>query len=234
MVRASRSSVNSGGTVSQSFRYLAAAALGILALASAGSAQPDDLVLVATVGPDFTIALADAAGKPVSRVREGQYKVVVHDHSDIHNFVLANKPDGRRVRIDSGVEFVGTKEFAVDLAPGEYGFACSPHWETMNGRLTVVAAPTPPRQTEPKRLVAAVALMGAVSFSAKTLAPATYLVTVRDSSRRANFHLRGPGLDRRTGLAFVGTVTWRVRLVTGSYTYWSDSAEKRKRSIRVR
>ena len=56
--------------------------------------------------------------------------------------VPSPKRYGLRVNIDSGVEFVGDKTFTVDLQPGAYGYACSPHWQTMNGGFTVVGAPT--------------------------------------------------------------------------------------------
>jgi hypothetical protein len=33
-------------------------------------------------------------------------------------------------------------------------------------------------------------------------------LVIRDRSSSHNFHLYGPGVDRRTGVAFVGTRTW--------------------------
>jgi hypothetical protein len=39
-----------------------------------------------------------------------------------------------------------------------------------------------------------------------------------------NFHLVGPGVNRRTGAAFTGTVTWTVRLARGTYRFGSDPA----------
>jgi plastocyanin len=38
----------------------------------------------------------------------------------------------------------------------------------------------------------------------------TYEITVRDRSSQHNFHLTGPGVDRETSVAFVGTMTWTV------------------------
>lgn len=115
--------------------------LALLALACAilpGAAGAENPVLVATVGPGFTIGLADANGKPVDVVTAGHYTLVVHDLSAEQNFVLANKPDGLRLRVETTVEFVGDKSFDIDLAEGRYGYACSPHWQVMNGSLTAI------------------------------------------------------------------------------------------------
>jgi hypothetical protein len=62
--------------------------------------------------------------------------------------------------------------------------------------------------------------------------PAT--VVVRDRSARDSFHLTGRGLDRRTGIGFRGTATWRVELRPGTYVYRSDARGSRLRgTLRV-
>ncbi len=44
------------------------------------------------------------------------------------------------------------------------------------------------------------------------------------SRRRDSFHLSGPGVNKKTGTKFTGTVTWKVTLKTASaYRYWSDA-----------
>jgi plastocyanin len=56
-----------------------------------------------------------------------------------------------------------------------------------------------------------------------TLKPGTYAITVRDRSDFHNFRLRGPGrVNKATGVAAVGTKTWTVRLVRGTYRYVCD------------
>jgi hypothetical protein len=46
---------------------------------------------------------------------------------------------------------------------------------------------------------------------------------IRDRSSFHNFHLYGPGVDRRTGVAFVGKRTWSpVLLRVGRYTIVCD------------
>src|SRR3954465_702945 len=139
------------------------------------AARAESPVLVATVGPGYTIGLADAAGKPVDVVTAGHYTLVVHDLSPEHNFVPANKPDGLRLRVETTVEFVGDKTFDVDLGVGRYGYACSPHWEVMNGSLAANAAPTAPAPTV-KALRATVPAAGALSLSAKRVSPGRYRV----------------------------------------------------------
>jgi hypothetical protein len=129
-----------------------------VALVLPGAGRPDGAhLLVGTVGPGFTIDLADASGRHVDEVPAGHYTFVVHDLSAEHNFVFANKPDGQRVRIETEVEFVGDKTFEVDLAAGRYAYACSPHWQVMNGSLVADApavkpapAPKPKPKAKPK------------------------------------------------------------------------------------
>jgi hypothetical protein len=62
----------------------------------------------------------------------------------------------------------------------------------------------------------------------------SYVVTVRDRSSRQNFHLVGPrGIDRKTGLKFVGMVKWTLSFHGGTYRYSSDKLPTSGRSFRV-
>jgi hypothetical protein len=54
------------------------------------------------------------------------------------------------------------------------------------------------------------------------LSPGTKQITVRDRASGHNFHLTGPGVDRRTGVPFVGRRRWTVTLSQGTYTYLCD------------
>jgi plastocyanin len=199
-------------------------ALGLLPLTLlfTGSAGADVPRLIGTVGPGFTIDLADASGKHVDTLVAGRYELLVHDLSDIHNFVLGGKSTGERLATTT-VEFVGDQTFTIDLVPGRYAYACSPHFETMNGSLVVTPAvtPPPPPAPAPKSLTARVDTRSA-SLSAKRAAPGRYRITVVDRSRARNFHLLGPGVDRRTGKPFTGTATWTVQLRAGTYRFGSD------------
>ena len=54
------------------------------------------------------------------------------------------------------------------------------------------------------------------------LAPGGKRIVVRDRASNHNFHLTGPGVDRRTGVAFVGRRRWSVQSSPGTYTYLCD------------
>jgi len=208
-------------------RLLIAIVLIPLGLAFAPASTAEDLpLLVGTVGPGFTIDLADANGKHVDELVAGRYRLLVHDLSDIHNFVLGSKRTGERLA-STEVEFVGDQTFTIELVPGLYAYACSPHFQTMNGHLQVVGAPIPTPAPAPvatvKKLAASVGATR-LSLSARRATPGLYRLTVADRSRTRNFHLVGPGVNRRTSSAFTGTVTWTVRLGRGTYRFGSDPA----------
>ena len=54
------------------------------------------------------------------------------------------------------------------------------------------------------------------------LSPGTRRILVRDRASNHNFHLRGPGVDRRTRVSFVGRRRWTVTFSAGTYTYICD------------
>ena len=191
-----------------------------LALGAPATAADDLPRLVATVGPGFTIDLADADGRHVNRLLAGKYELLVHDLSDVHNFALGSKTTQQRIA-ETTVEFVGDMTFTVDLPLGSYGYACSPHWQVMNGSFVTYAPPPVPPPDDARPLTAKVTAAG-VSLSAKTVAPGKFRLTVVDRSRAKNFHLVGPGVNRRTGAAFTGSVTWRLELAAGTYRFGSD------------
>jgi plastocyanin len=57
----------------------------------------------------------------------------------------------------------------------------------------------------------------------KTLKAGTYQLVVQDKASIHNFHLLGPGLNKKvTSVAFVGTKTVTVTLKRGTYTYQCD------------
>jgi plastocyanin len=56
----------------------------------------------------------------------------------------------------------------------------------------------------------------------KKLKAGTYKIKVEDKGSIHNFHLFGPGLNKKTGVAFKGEVTWAVNLKPGRYTYQCD------------
>ena len=70
----------------------------------------------------------------------------------------------------------------------------------------------------------------------KTLKPGTYKIKVEDKASIHNFHLFGPGLNKKTGVTFKGTTTWTIKLKKGKYTYQCDphAASGMKDSFRVK
>jgi hypothetical protein len=54
------------------------------------------------------------------------------------------------------------------------------------------------------------------------LSPGTKRIVVRDRASNHNFHLRGPGVDRRTGVSFTGRRRWSVQFSPGNYEYICD------------
>lgn len=58
----------------------------------------------------------------------------------------------------------------------------------------------------------------------KTLKAGRYTIKVSDKSSIHNFHLMGPGVDKKTGISFVGSKTWHVKFKKGkTYKYQCDT-----------
>jgi plastocyanin len=55
-----------------------------------------------------------------------------------------------------------------------------------------------------------------------TLTAGTYVIKVADKSNIHNFHLTGPGVDKKTSVGAQGTFTWKVTLKKGTYKYVCD------------
>jgi plastocyanin len=49
-----------------------------------------------------------------------------------------------------------------------------------------------------------------------------YKIVVKDLSDLHNFHLTGPGVNKKTGVGPKGTFTWTVTLKKGTYKYICD------------
>ena len=56
----------------------------------------------------------------------------------------------------------------------------------------------------------------------KTLKAGTYTIKVEDKATIHDFHLKGPGVNKSTTVAFQGEQTWKVTLKKGTYTYQCD------------
>jgi len=49
-----------------------------------------------------------------------------------------------------------------------------------------------------------------------------YKIVVKDLSNLHNFHLSGPGVNKKTGVGSMGTSTWTVTLKKGTYKFVCD------------
>jgi len=56
----------------------------------------------------------------------------------------------------------------------------------------------------------------------KTLKPGRYVMVVKDPATIHNFHLSGPGVNKKTSVAGTGTVRWTLTLRKGRYVYQCD------------
>jgi hypothetical protein len=117
-----------------------AGALAGTLLSLPGLAQAQNPVLIARVGPhnSYTISLRTPDGKLVLSIPAGTYSIVVHDYSKFHNFALGSQTENKRL-FTGGIRWVGTKTYTVTLDPGNYAYACSVHFRTMNGTFVVTA-----------------------------------------------------------------------------------------------
>jgi len=50
----------------------------------------------------------------------------------------------------------------------------------------------------------------------------TYKIVVADKAAVHNFHLTGPGVNKKTSVSATGTTTWTLKLKKGTYKYVCD------------
>jgi hypothetical protein len=183
-------------------RTLLAAVSIALLFAFAGGAEAQTATLFGTVGPGFTIRLADGSGNPVTNLAPGTYTIQVDDKATIHNFHLT----GPGVDSATDIEQVGMVTWTVTLATGTYHYQCDPHALTMKGDFTVGSAPPAPSPALVKKAVSLAASVGPgtritvarLGARLRTIAPGPAVIVVTDRSAKENFHLLGPGVNRAT------------------------------------
>lgn len=181
--------------------------------------------LTGTVGTNdaFQLSLTDASGAAVKHVDAGTYTLVVHDNSSFHNFHLFG-PGG--VDLATDVDGKGDQTFTVTLVDGIYTFQCDPHsFSGMKGQFAVGTAALP---VATPRLAASITGSKAKLTGTFLLKAGTVSVVVADKSKSDGFLLKGPGVSKKTGAGFIGTVTWTVALQPGTYTYGSARSANRK------
>ena len=218
------------------YRTLLISALAIVAVSipagATGSSQAPNVTLTGVVGPTATISLRNADGSVVRHLDPGTYDIAVTDNAIDHNFHLS----GPGVDMTTAVETTGSVTWTVTFTDGTYRFVCDPHATTMRGTFTVGNVPPPP--PPPGRLTGRVAakaitLNTSSGSRVRSIVENTYRVTVTDASKKQNFHLTGPGVNRKTGVAARTKATWTVRLQPGKYTYRSDKNRRLRRTFTV-
>ena len=209
---------------------LVIAAVSIPAAAT-GSSQAPNVTLTGVVGPGFTISLRNADGSTVRHLDPGTYDISVTDNAIEHNFHLS----GPGVEQATDVEGTGPVSWTVTFTDGTYRFVCDPHAASMRGTFTVgnvPPPPPPPGKLSGKVTTRTITLMNGGS-RVRSVAENTYKVTVTDSSKTQNFHLTGPGVNKKTGVAAKTRKTWTLSLKPGKYTYRSDKNRRLKRTFTV-
>jgi plastocyanin len=200
-----------------------AAALGV---AQAARTDAPELTAVSGTNDGYDISVADAGGAVVKHLDAGSYTLLVHDRSGEHNFRLVGPG------IDKATSVLATGDFTwpVNLVDGYYRYLCDPH-PTMHGDFTVGTGKRP--LTGSVGPGGALSLRDAFDSKVREVVSDHYVVTVKDRSKTDNFRLRGPGVNKATGVAFRGTTRWTLTLTEGVYTFSSDSHKSLRRAIRV-
>jgi hypothetical protein len=214
--------------------------IGIVAVAAvsipAAATGSPNVTLTGVVGPGFNISLKNADGTGVRHLDPGTYDVTVTDNSIEHNFHLS----GPGVDQKTDVELMGTVTWTVAITDGTYTFICDAHPTQMKGSFTAGNVPPPPPPPPPpaklsgKVTTKTITLKTGSGSKVRTLTASKYKLTVSDTSKTQNFHLKGPGVNKKTGVAARAKATWTLTLKAGKYTYRSDKSRKLRGSFTVK
>jgi hypothetical protein len=207
--------------------------LAALVLPSA-AARADNPVLVGSVGKgdNFIISLHDANDNPVRHLDPGTYTIQVHDLSELHNFHLF----GPGVDQSTVVETKSDVTWTVTFQDGKYTYRCDAHPDTMTRTFTVGTVATPPTVQLTATVGPGRTISLRDSMGAKVTAlggPVKAVITVNDRTRTDNFHLKGPSVNKATGVGFRGRVKWTLTLGAGKYIYRSDKHKTLRGSFTV-
>jgi plastocyanin len=73
-----------------------------------------------------------------------------------------------------------------------------------------------------------------IGMSKRTVVHGQFRITINDRSSAHNFHLIGPGVNKRTSVGGRGTTVWNVTLRRGTYRFVCDPhATTMKGTLRV-
>jgi hypothetical protein len=218
------------------FRTLLISILAVVAVSiPAAATSAPNATLTGVVGPGFNISLKNADGTNVTHLDAGTYDISVSDNSIEHNFHLR----GPGVDQATLVETTGTVTWTVAITDGTYTFICDAHPTQMKGSFTAGNVQPPPPPPPPAGKLSGRVTSKAISLKnggskVRSLTAKKYWITVSDTSKTQNFHLKGPGVNKKTGVAARAKATWTLTLKPGKYTYRSDKSRKLRGSFTVK
>ena len=61
-----------------------------------------------------------------------------------------------------------------------------------------------------------------ITMNKQTVKAGTYAITIHDLASIHDFHLTGPGVDKKTSVTGTGTTKWTVKLKKGTYRFVCD------------
>ena len=61
-----------------------------------------------------------------------------------------------------------------------------------------------------------------ITMNKKTVKSGTYVITIHNLASIHDFHLTGPGVNKKTSVAGTGTTKWTVKLKKGTYHFVCD------------
>jgi plastocyanin len=61
-----------------------------------------------------------------------------------------------------------------------------------------------------------------ITMNKKTARAGTYVITIHDLASLHDFHLTGPGVDKKTSVTVTGTTKWTVKLKKETYHFVCD------------
>jgi hypothetical protein len=218
------------------FRTLLIGILAVVAVSiPAAATSAPNATLTGVVGPGFNISLKNADGTNVTHLDAGTYDISVSDNSIEHNFHLR----GPGVDLATLLETTGTVTWTVAITDGTYTFICDAHPTQMKGSFTAGNVQPPPPPPPPAGKLSGRVTSKAISLKnggskVRSLTAKKYRITVSDTSKTQNFHLKGPGVNKKTGVAARAKATWTLSLKPGKYIYRSDKSRKLRGSFTVK
>ena len=204
--------------------------LAAVLLPGAAHSAATATALNVVVGPGFNIKVTDASGNNATQLDPGPYSITVKNLSpqQEHNFHLIGPGINQASAFNNT-----TVTWNVTLADGTYTYQCDAHPTIMKGSFHVGALPPPtPKLNGRVGPGKTIWLKTSSGVLVKKLRAGTYKVTVKDSSKSDNFHLLGPGVNKKTGVKFRGTVSWKAKFQLGrKYTVRSDAHKSMRRTF---